>query len=156
MLSLPFGVYAGMIGEGPSDHQESGSSTHSLPGVSLSKKNPHAFYALLGITIFRSGPTKFAFFFFAEKQRAFSIFQCKCFFCFLIFHLHPSMKTLSTRQWLSKAGHGRRDDPHLSPAGQLGAAELAAKCRELHQQRQANGFTKTKALWCVYFSMETL
>eukprot|EP00434_Breviolum_minutum_P033580 symbB.v1.2.029717.t1/scaffold3287.1/size59763/4 len=39
------------------------------------------------------------------------------------------------RQWLSKAGHGRRDDPHLSPAGQLGAAELAAKCRELHQQR---------------------
>lgn len=39
------------------------------------------------------------------------------------------------RQWLSKAGHGRRDDPHLSAAGHLGARELAAKCRQLHAER---------------------
>ena len=120
------------------------------------KKIPHAFYALLGITIFRSGPTKFAFFFLPKNKEHSAFFSANVSFVSWFFHLHPSMKTLSTRQWLSKAGHGRRDDPHLSPGGQLGAAELAAKCRELHQQRQANGFTKTKALWCVYFSMETL
>ncbi len=27
--------------------------------------------------------------------------------------------------WLSKAGHGRRDDPHLSPSGRIAAEELA-------------------------------
>jgi len=64
-----------MIGEGPSDHQESGSLTHSLPGVSLSKKNPHAFYALLGITIFRSGPTKFAFFFLPKNKEHSAFFS---------------------------------------------------------------------------------
>eukprot|EP00913_Durusdinium_trenchii_P028238 g26473.t1 len=39
------------------------------------------------------------------------------------------------RHWLAKAGHGRRDDPQLSAAGHLGAAELAAKCAELHEER---------------------
>jgi hypothetical protein len=42
----------------------------------------------------------------------------------------------SARHWLSKAGHHRRDDPQLSPAGHLGAAELAAKCHQLHQERR--------------------
>lgn len=30
------------------------------------------------------------------------------------------------RAWLTKAGHGRRDDPHLSPSGKAAAEELAA------------------------------
>ena len=30
-------------------------------------------------------------------------------------------------QWLFKAGHGRRDDPHLSPAGRVAASELAER-----------------------------
>jgi len=30
------------------------------------------------------------------------------------------------RGWLSKAGHGRRDDPHLSSSGKIAAEELAA------------------------------
>ena len=30
-------------------------------------------------------------------------------------------------QWLAKAGHGRPDDPHLSPSGLVAAAELAAR-----------------------------
>ena len=95
--------------------------------------------------------------FFCRKTKSIQHFSVQMFLVFLDFSISIlPWRPLSTRQWLSKAGHGRRDDPHLSPAGQLGAAELAAKCRELHQQRQANGFTKTKALWCVYFSMETL
>lgn len=108
------------------------------------RKNNHMkFYALLDITIFRSGPRKFAFSsWLCRKTKSIQHFSVQVFLLFLGFSI-SFLKTLSTRQWLSKAGHGRRDDPHLSPAGQLGAAELAAKCRELHQQRQANRFTKT-------------
>eukprot|EP01006_Ploeotia_vitrea_P053829 TRINITY_DN67821_c4_g2_i1.p1 TRINITY_DN67821_c4_g2~~TRINITY_DN67821_c4_g2_i1.p1 ORF type:complete len:220 (-),score=14.87 TRINITY_DN67821_c4_g2_i1:316-975(-) len=29
--------------------------------------------------------------------------------------------------WLQKAGHGRKDDPHLSPSGELACAELAKR-----------------------------
>lgn len=37
-------------------------------------------------------------------------------------------------QWLSKCPHDRADDPHLSPGGQIGAAELARKMQELRAE----------------------
>ncbi|CAL1142831.1 unnamed protein product [Cladocopium goreaui] len=53
------------------------------------------------------------------------------------------------RHWLSKAGHHRRDDPQLSPAGHLGAAELAAKCHQLHQERPFAHIISSPFVRCV-------
>ena len=39
----------------------------------------------------------------------------------------------SDPSWLSKAGHGRRDDPHLSPSGQIAAEELATALEQSNE-----------------------
>ena len=60
----------------------------------------------------------------------------------------PSPVATVARHWLSKAGHHRRDDPQLSPAGHLGAAELAAKCHQLHQERRGEPMAELGRFSC--------
>ena len=146
-----------MIGEGPSDHQESGSLIHSLPGVSLSKKKPHAFYALLGITIFRSGPTKFAFFFFCRKTKSIQHFSVQMFLLFLdfpspSFHEDPEHEAVAvqSRPW----SQGR------SPSVTCGTARSSRTSSEMSgvasTEASKRVYKNKGTMVCVFFHGDTI
>ena len=53
------------------------------------------------------------------------------------------------RGWLRKAGHGRADEPHLSPGGEVGARELAARMVKAHEATPIAHVVSSPFLRCV-------
>mmetsp|Transcript_61950 Transcript_61950/g.135486 ORF Transcript_61950/g.135486 Transcript_61950/m.135486 type:complete len:230 (+) Transcript_61950:65-754(+) len=53
------------------------------------------------------------------------------------------------RNWLSKAGHRRHDDPHLSSAGELASRELAAKLQTMQREAPLSHIVSSPFLRCV-------
>eukprot|EP00413_Alexandrium_margalefii_P045671 CAMPEP_0204596624 /NCGR_PEP_ID=MMETSP0661-20131031/53344_1 /ASSEMBLY_ACC=CAM_ASM_000606 /TAXON_ID=109239 /ORGANISM="Alexandrium margalefi, Strain AMGDE01CS-322" /LENGTH=205 /DNA_ID=CAMNT_0051607243 /DNA_START=28 /DNA_END=642 /DNA_ORIENTATION=+ len=51
--------------------------------------------------------------------------------------------------WLRKAGHGRRDDPHLSPSGEQGALELALRMKEINAETPISHVVSSPFVRCV-------
>ncbi|CAE7687805.1 unnamed protein product, partial [Symbiodinium pilosum] len=53
------------------------------------------------------------------------------------------------RNWLARAGHKRSDDPHLSAAGNVGAAELAAKLQSIHAATPISHIVSSPFVRCI-------
>mmetsp|Transcript_4829 Transcript_4829/g.13323 ORF Transcript_4829/g.13323 Transcript_4829/m.13323 type:complete len:218 (-) Transcript_4829:171-824(-) len=51
--------------------------------------------------------------------------------------------------WLRKAGHLRCDDPHLSAGGEQGAAELAARLKEIHTETPVSHIVSSPFVRCI-------